>query len=230
MTKPSTVASRRGRKRAALACQSCHQRKVRCNVTQSGPPCINCLGDGVKCDIIPRGRGRGRNKYEPRHSSLWMRLKANLRTCSLVRILDQRQNSDAPKHEPVQQPPHLSQSPPVSDSISATPEPNSLDAPTAATSWSPKSGSTIDSRSVRVSHRDDVDEDLDSGKTRLNVPSEQKSSINPEDSSAGFCAILDEADVNEETMCIYTGKLHSAIFLSATWSYVVDTVADIPVL
>lgn len=216
MTKSSTVASRRGRKRAALACQSCHKRKVRCNVTQSGPPCINCLGDGVKCDIIPRGRSRGRNKYGLYQPSLLMRLKANLGTCSLVRILDRRQNSDAPTHDPVQQSPHLNQSPPASESISVTPEPNSLDASAAATSWSPKSGSTIDSRSVRVSHRDHVHEDLDSGKTRLDVPSEQKSGINPEDSSAGFCAILDEADVNEETICIYTGKVHSGFVLPTT--------------
>ncbi|KAF4463140.1 cutinase transcription factor 1 beta [Fusarium albosuccineum] len=56
------AANARGRKRSTLACQGCHQRKVRCNVTQSGPPCVNCIGDGIKCEILARGGGLRRHR------------------------------------------------------------------------------------------------------------------------------------------------------------------------
>ncbi|KAH8800627.1 fungal-specific transcription factor domain-containing protein [Xylogone sp. PMI_703] len=42
------------RKRSVVACQLCRQRKVRCNVFMSGPPCINCLQDGLDCQVISR--------------------------------------------------------------------------------------------------------------------------------------------------------------------------------
>ncbi|KPM45592.1 hypothetical protein AK830_g929 [Neonectria ditissima] len=45
-------------KRAAVACQACNQRKVRCTVTLSGPPCVNCSIDGVSCVVLSRKRRR----------------------------------------------------------------------------------------------------------------------------------------------------------------------------
>ncbi|KNG89287.1 hypothetical protein ANOM_001624, partial [Aspergillus nomiae NRRL 13137] len=40
---------RHGSKRAPMACQSCHDRKVRCDLAISGSPCTNCRLDMVKC-------------------------------------------------------------------------------------------------------------------------------------------------------------------------------------
>ncbi|KAL0777057.1 hypothetical protein CaCOL14_006575 [Colletotrichum acutatum] len=40
------------RKRSAIACTACHQRKVRCNLAAQGPPCTNCSEDGnVPCRV-----------------------------------------------------------------------------------------------------------------------------------------------------------------------------------
>ncbi|KAG7051057.1 cutinase transcription factor 1 beta [Colletotrichum scovillei] len=40
------------RKRSAIACVACHQRKVRCNLATQGPPCTNCSEDGnVTCRV-----------------------------------------------------------------------------------------------------------------------------------------------------------------------------------
>lgn len=40
------------RKRSAIACIACHQRKVRCNLAAQGPPCTNCSEDGnVTCRV-----------------------------------------------------------------------------------------------------------------------------------------------------------------------------------
>ena len=59
----------RRRKRSVLACRLCHSRKVRCNVTQTGPPCINCMEDGVECEVVAKGRGRSRHRsVDPRLS------------------------------------------------------------------------------------------------------------------------------------------------------------------
>ncbi|KAE8375425.1 fungal-specific transcription factor domain-containing protein [Aspergillus bertholletiae] len=41
-------------RRAPLACQHCRRRKVRCNLTVEGPPCVNCRLDGLCCAIPPR--------------------------------------------------------------------------------------------------------------------------------------------------------------------------------
>ena len=43
------------RRRAAIACQHCRQRKVRCNVTEQGAPCTNCRLDEVKC-LVPESK------------------------------------------------------------------------------------------------------------------------------------------------------------------------------
>lgn len=41
-------------RRAALACQHCRRRKVRCNLAIEGPPCVNCRLDGWACVLPPR--------------------------------------------------------------------------------------------------------------------------------------------------------------------------------
>ena len=42
------------RKRSAIACTVCHDRKVCCNVAISGVPCGNCSLDGTQCRIYRR--------------------------------------------------------------------------------------------------------------------------------------------------------------------------------
>ncbi|KAH8702404.1 fungal-specific transcription factor domain-containing protein [Talaromyces proteolyticus] len=48
------------KKRTAAACRSCHTRKVRCSLAQTGSPCTNCSLDGITCEArvsrIPPGR------------------------------------------------------------------------------------------------------------------------------------------------------------------------------
>ncbi|PSN73367.1 hypothetical protein BS50DRAFT_672268 [Corynespora cassiicola Philippines] len=41
----------RKRKRTAGACQSCHERKVRCSLSHTGSPCINCALDHLVCEL-----------------------------------------------------------------------------------------------------------------------------------------------------------------------------------
>jgi len=44
---PSGLTPAKSRKRAAQACLACRARKVRCDVTERGPPCMHChLDDG----------------------------------------------------------------------------------------------------------------------------------------------------------------------------------------
>lgn len=50
--------ARRVKRRAARACSSCRSRKVRCNVVECGPPCINCRLDSVECVIVRNRRHR----------------------------------------------------------------------------------------------------------------------------------------------------------------------------
>lgn len=45
------------RKRSVIACGSCHDRKVRCNVALQGVPCSNCVQDGSRCEIYRRKIG-----------------------------------------------------------------------------------------------------------------------------------------------------------------------------
>ncbi|CAG9977395.1 unnamed protein product [Clonostachys byssicola] len=42
------------RKRARKACLCCRARKVRCDVTQNGSPCMNCFLDGEQCVVTER--------------------------------------------------------------------------------------------------------------------------------------------------------------------------------
>lgn len=37
------------RGRTVMACNTCHTRKVRCNLQIAGPPCVNCELDGIAC-------------------------------------------------------------------------------------------------------------------------------------------------------------------------------------
>jgi hypothetical protein len=43
--------SPRKRKRSAIACTRCHDRKVRCSAAFQGIPCANCAQDGTTCTI-----------------------------------------------------------------------------------------------------------------------------------------------------------------------------------
>lgn len=52
----------RVRARSRVACVTCHRRKVRCNVAQTGPPCTNCRGEDRECVTVPR------KKHKPRRS------------------------------------------------------------------------------------------------------------------------------------------------------------------
>lgn len=52
------------RQRAAKACARCHQRKVRCDVSQSGLPCTNCRSDSKVCTINESRRGGKRQRLE----------------------------------------------------------------------------------------------------------------------------------------------------------------------
>lgn len=42
------------RKRAAKACLACRGRKVRCDVSLGGTPCMNCRVNGGDCTVIGR--------------------------------------------------------------------------------------------------------------------------------------------------------------------------------
>ncbi|KAI0436974.1 hypothetical protein F4803DRAFT_556456 [Xylaria telfairii] len=44
------------RRRAPTACRVCRQRKVKCNVTAVGIPCLNCVRDGHCCEVSGRKR------------------------------------------------------------------------------------------------------------------------------------------------------------------------------
>lgn len=41
-------------RRSRVACKPCNQRKIRCDVTQIGPPCTNCQHETAVCEILPR--------------------------------------------------------------------------------------------------------------------------------------------------------------------------------
>ncbi|KAH8160564.1 hypothetical protein CIB48_g7671 [Xylaria polymorpha] len=49
------------RRRAPTACRVCRQRKVKCNVTAVGIPCLNCVRDGHCCEVS----GRKRRAHNP---------------------------------------------------------------------------------------------------------------------------------------------------------------------
>ncbi|KAL7929726.1 hypothetical protein V8C35DRAFT_314642 [Trichoderma chlorosporum] len=51
--------------RSRVACQPCNQRKVRCDVVQTGrDPCSNCQRDGGSCVVLPRKKHRPRRKKD----------------------------------------------------------------------------------------------------------------------------------------------------------------------
>lgn len=47
------------RKRLGGACKACHDRKVRCSLAKSGPPCTNCSLDDIECEPRVRKSQRG---------------------------------------------------------------------------------------------------------------------------------------------------------------------------
>lgn len=51
---PKTKAQSKIRKRAPKACLSCRARKVRCDVSQRGRPCMNCYLDSETCVVTGR--------------------------------------------------------------------------------------------------------------------------------------------------------------------------------
>jgi hypothetical protein len=51
---PKIKMSNRIRKRAPKACLSCRSRKVRCDVSQRGRPCMNCYLDSESCVVTGR--------------------------------------------------------------------------------------------------------------------------------------------------------------------------------
>ncbi|KAF3771370.1 hypothetical protein M406DRAFT_248577 [Cryphonectria parasitica EP155] len=54
------------RRRAARACLSCRMRKVRCDVSRSGPPCMNCSLDSIDCVVKARKSNLLCTPYEQR--------------------------------------------------------------------------------------------------------------------------------------------------------------------
>ncbi|OQV01254.1 Fungal Zn2-Cys6 binuclear cluster domain-containing protein, partial [Cladophialophora immunda] len=46
------------RRRAPRACITCHNRKVRCDVSRKGTPCSNCSRAAVVCSVDDRGKER----------------------------------------------------------------------------------------------------------------------------------------------------------------------------
>ncbi|KAI1752197.1 hypothetical protein F4782DRAFT_159953 [Xylaria castorea] len=51
---PTARQARKTRKRASKACLSCRARKVRCDVSQRGRPCMNCYLDSETCVVTSR--------------------------------------------------------------------------------------------------------------------------------------------------------------------------------
>ncbi|KAJ8129427.1 hypothetical protein O1611_g4205 [Lasiodiplodia mahajangana] len=53
---PASISVSHVRRRAPTACRVCRQRKVKCNVTAVGIPCLNCVRDGHCCEVSGRKR------------------------------------------------------------------------------------------------------------------------------------------------------------------------------
>ncbi|KAI1379222.1 hypothetical protein F4677DRAFT_361963 [Hypoxylon crocopeplum] len=53
---PASASVSHVRRRAPTACRVCRQRKVKCNVTSVGIPCLNCVRDGHSCEVSGRKR------------------------------------------------------------------------------------------------------------------------------------------------------------------------------
>ncbi|KAL2844788.1 fungal-specific transcription factor domain-containing protein [Aspergillus pseudoustus] len=58
----NSARTRQFKKRASVACQSCHARKVRCSLPRTGLPCANCSLDDVTC--VPRASRRSKRGIE----------------------------------------------------------------------------------------------------------------------------------------------------------------------
>lgn len=44
------------KRRAPKACCYFRMRKIRCNVVEHGPPCVNCRMDRIECNLTPTAR------------------------------------------------------------------------------------------------------------------------------------------------------------------------------
>ncbi|KAF1958360.1 hypothetical protein CC80DRAFT_469342 [Byssothecium circinans] len=66
------------RKRAAAACQSCHARKVRCSLSHTSSPCMNCSLDCLVCE--PRVTKKRSARTGPHESSIRIRGSASSST------------------------------------------------------------------------------------------------------------------------------------------------------
>lgn len=120
---------------------------------------------------------------------------------SLVRILDQRQSSDAGPNSPVQQTSSLNQSPLASESLSIIVEP-SPEPPIAPTTLPHQHQEQEDAHQnpeppASIASHTRAEDHCESEPKTGNMPDEGD--------SAGFVAILDDEEPDEETMCIYTG-------------------------
>lgn len=187
---------RRPRKRATLACQNCHGRKVRCNVTQSGPPCVNCLSDGIECEIVARGRGRdrGRSVGQP-FILVFPMLRLSLRLAKTLNHLRTVENQ------------HLDSAARSHSTGSLTPLrlANSETVPDSAMEASMPLLTPESVPCMRPSPND--------GFSAIEPPGEGSSrspfrgQVNPwqEDDSSGFCAILDDRQHGEGATLLYTG-------------------------
>ncbi len=69
-TPPATAVGRPKKRRAGVACKSCHDRKVRCNVVWIGQPCTNCQQDDAACVLHVSARGKHKRPKASSSSSV----------------------------------------------------------------------------------------------------------------------------------------------------------------
>lgn len=89
------------RKRAAKACLSCRARKVRCDVSQRGSPCMNCYLDGETCVVTGRAsrlRRSQRDQNEENEDVVRSRLNGDPASPSAESI-DAMPNECQPGHQ-----------------------------------------------------------------------------------------------------------------------------------
>ncbi|KAF4966608.1 hypothetical protein FSARC_5728 [Fusarium sarcochroum] len=85
------------RRRARKACAECNRRKVRCDLSDVGLPCTNCLDDGVVCDIPHRKKRSARSKVnsEPIGEASRLEANASLPVADSVPVVAEEQADDS---------------------------------------------------------------------------------------------------------------------------------------